>query len=65
MSNVVKIIGVSFVTLAILGVPVLLFLSLMLNWPGIISLCLILVTVVDVILVWAAVDVYYEEDCDG
>lgn len=65
MSNVVKIVYVSFVTLAILGVPVLLFLSIMLKWPWIISFCLVLITIIDVILVWAVVETLYEEDHDG
>lgn len=65
MNNVVKIIGVSFMTLVILGAPVLLFLSYMLDWPFFINWLLILITVLDVILVWTEVEDLYEEDHDG
>ena len=65
MKNVVRTIGVSFVTLVILGAPVLLFLSFMLDCPFYIIGLLILTVVIDIILVWSAVETWYEENCDG
>ena len=64
MKNVVRAIGVSFVTLVILGAPVLLFLSFMLDWPFYIIGLLILIVVIDIILVWAAVETWYEDDLE-
>lgn len=61
MSNVVKIVGVSFVTLAILGVPVLLFLSIMLKWPWIISVWLGFITAIDVLFIWGVIEMLYED----